>query len=182
MYEVNERNDNPNAELLSVYTKIGVDKRANLEEKGNKASTVINYKIVKKKDLIVNKLLAWMGAYGISEYEGVTSPDYDVYRFREGSYPKFYHYYFRHSDFKNDCYKNGHGIMLMRWRTYSDELLNIVVPHPSYLEQIKIANQLDNIFGKLDKILEYRQRIIDKLEEYRKSLIYEVVTGEKEIC
>lgn len=181
MYEINEKNNDENAQLLSVFTKIGVDLRENMEDRGNKASTVMNYKIVKKDDMIVNKLLAWMGAFGVSSYNGVTSPDYDVFRFRDGSLPQFYHYYFRYTNFKNECYKNGHGIMLMRWRTYSSELLNIEVPHPSFQRQ----NELTEIFKKkfilIEKSINKRQQLIIKLEEYKKSLIYEAITGTIEV-
>jgi type I restriction enzyme S subunit len=65
-------------ELLSIYTHIGVRPRKDLEQKGNKASSTDNYWIVRKGDLIVNKLLAWMGAVGMSDYDGVTSPAYDI--------------------------------------------------------------------------------------------------------
>lgn len=58
-------------ELLALYTDIGVRPRKDLEARGNKSTTTDNYWIVKKGDLIVNKLLAWMGAFGVSEYDGV---------------------------------------------------------------------------------------------------------------
>ena len=71
-HTVDERNEDENAMLLSLYTSIGVKPRSELEEKGNKAVTVLNYKKVKENDIIVNKLLAWMGAIAYSDYEGVT--------------------------------------------------------------------------------------------------------------
>ena len=74
--------DNNDYELLSIYTDIGVRPRKELEQKGNRASTTDGYWMVKKGDLIVNKLLAWMGAIGMSEYEGCllyTSDAADVY-------------------------------------------------------------------------------------------------------
>ena len=48
-------------------------------------------------------------------------------------------------------------------------------------EQNEIVNRLDRICVKLDKIIEYRKQIIEKLEEYKKCLIYECVTGKKEV-
>src|SRR5580658_437043 len=63
-------------ELLSLYTDVGVRPRKELEARGNKATTTDGYWLVRRGDLIVNKLLAWMGAFGVSEYEGVTSPAY----------------------------------------------------------------------------------------------------------
>ena len=53
-------------ELLSIYTSIGVKPRKELEERGNRATTTDGYWLVKKGDFIVNKLLAWMGAIGLS--------------------------------------------------------------------------------------------------------------------
>ena len=67
-------------ELLSLYASIGVRPRKDLEARGNKASSTDGYWIVKKGDIVVNKLLAWMGSVGLSEYDGVTSPAYDVLR------------------------------------------------------------------------------------------------------
>lgn len=180
---IDERNDDPNACLLSLYTSLGVKPRSELEEKGNKAVTVMNYKIVKKNDVIVNKLLAWMGAIGYSEYDGVTSPDYDVYRAKENApvVKTYYNEYFRHTCFKDDCYKYGHGIMLMRWRTYPEEFLRIKVPNPPLEEQKEIANFLDGKCSEIDKLIAKKEELLADLESYKKSLIYEYVTGKKEI-
>lgn len=83
--------NNNDFELLSVYTDIGVRPRKELEERGNKASTTDGYWKVKKGDIIVNKLLAWMGAIGLSNYDGVTSPAYDILRAIKPLNPYFYH-------------------------------------------------------------------------------------------
>ena len=180
---VDERNDDPNACLLSLYTSLGVKPRSELEEKGNKAATVMNYKIVKKDDIIVNKLLAWMGAIGYSDYEGVTSPDYDVYRAKKDApvVKTYYNEYFRHTCFNGDCYKYGHGIMLMRWRTYPEELLRIKVPNPPLEEQREIAEYLDEKCSEIDKLIAKKEELLVDLESYKKSLIYECVTGKKKV-
>ncbi len=57
-----------------LYTYRSSSREKELEERGNKASTTDDYWIVKKGDIISNKLLAWMGAIGVSNYDGVTSP------------------------------------------------------------------------------------------------------------
>ena len=82
-------------ELLSLYTEIGVLPRKDIEARGNKATTTDNYWLVKPGDLVVNKLLAWMGAFGVSDYEGVTSPAYDILRPLDGVNPLYYHHLFR---------------------------------------------------------------------------------------
>ena len=56
-----------------------------------------------------------------------------------------------------------------------------IIPFPPIDEQKRIADYLDDNWNKINKIIEYRKKIITKLEDYKKSLIYEVVTGKKEV-
>ncbi len=77
--------------------------------------------------------------------------------------------------------KNGRGIMEMRWRTYSKEFTSIYVVCPPKNEQKYIADYLDNKCVKIDEIITNKNFLINKLTEYKKSLIYEVVTGKKEV-
>ena len=88
---VEPAHSNNEYELLSIYTDIGVKPRKELEQKGNKATTTDGYWKVKTDDIIVNKLLAWMGAIGVSNYDGVTSPAYDILRPKKSVNSHFYH-------------------------------------------------------------------------------------------
>ena len=180
----NERNFKPmeDVQLLSLYTGLGVFPHGEQEERGNKAVTVEGYKIVKKNDIVVNIILAWMGAIGISEYEGVTSPAYDIYIPNLSRVvPHYYHYVFRTSGIAGECYRYGRGIMMMRWRTYSQEFKQISVPYPSIEEQQKIADYLDEKCSEIDSIISDKKKQLETLEQYKKSLIYEYVTGKKEV-
>lgn len=167
--------------LLSLYTELGVFPHGEQEERGNKAVTADGYKVVYEKDIVVNIILAWMGAIGVSNYDGVTSPAYDIYKPFNNVHSKFYHYLFRTSAFSAECYKYGRGIMAMRWRTYSTEFKSIVVPVPPFEDQKLIVDYLDNKCSKINSAIDKKQSLIDKLTEYKKSLIYEVVTGKKEV-
>lgn len=167
--------------LLSLYTDLGVFPHGEQEERGNKAVTAEGYKVVYKDDIVVNIILAWMGAIGISAYDGITSPAYDIYKPEDEVCSKFYHYLFRTKLFSGECYKYGRGIMAMRWRTYSSEFKSIRVPVPSYKEQVEIVEFLDKKCANIDKTINDRNLVINKLQEYKKSLIYEVVTGKKEV-
>lgn len=60
-------------------------------------------------------------------------------------------------------------------------LQKILLCYRSYKMQIEIVKKIDDILEKVDNIILYRKQIIEKLEEYKKSLIYEVVTGKKEV-
>ena len=167
--------------LLSLYTDLGVFPHGEQEERGNKAVKAEGYKVVYENDIVVNIILAWMGAIGRSAYDGVTSPAYDIYKPNEDVCSRYYHYLYRTKPFSAECYKYGRGIMAMRWRTYSSEFKSIKVPVPPYVEQCQIADYLDSKCDMLDKTIADRNKAIDKLQEYKKSLIYEVVTGKKEV-
>lgn len=179
-----ERNFSPLEEvnLISLYTDLGVVQHSELEKTtGNKASNADGYKTVYRDDIVVNIILCWMGAIGRSEYNGVTSPAYDVYIPRNEVLSKFYHYYFRTKGFSGDCYKRGRGIMAMRWRTYSDQFRDIRVVYPSLNEQQEIVNYLDEKCSAIDNLIAKKEQYLSEIENYKKSLIYEYVTGKKEV-
>ena len=179
-----ERNTKPMEEvqLLSLYTGIGVFPHGEQEERGNKAVTVDGYKIVHKNDIIVNIILAWMGAIGVSNYDGVTSPAYDIYIPNLARVvPHYFHYVFRTKGFAGECYKYGRGIMMMRWRTYSTEFKQISIPLPPLSEQQTIASYLDEKTSQIDSLIAIKQEKITELKDYKKSIIYEYVTGKKKV-
>ena len=154
-----ERNYKPLSEvnLISVYTDKGVLQHSDIEQTtGNKAQNADGYKHVYKNDLVVNIILCWMGALGISDFDGVTSPAYDVYAPKDLNtiLPKYYHYLFRTPQFNGKCYTEGRGIMQMRWRTYSSEFKSIKVPLPPKATQQRIAEYLDKKVSEIDSIIE----------------------------
>lgn len=182
----NERNYLPmeQVQLLSLYSGKGFfpTGEEGTTNSGNHAQTVADYKIVKRNDIVVNIILAWMGSLGISNYDGVVSPAYDVYiPDEEKVVPHYYHYVFRTSGIANECYRYGRGIMMMRWRTYSSEFKRIHVPFPSFDEQQQIADYLDSKCSEIDTLIADKKRQLDILADYKKSLIYEYVTGKKEV-
>lgn len=179
-----ERNYLPLEEvnLISLYTDLGVVQHRDLEKTtGNKASNADGYKKVYENDIIVNIILCWMGAIGRSAYTGVTSPAYDIYVPSEDIECSFYHHYFRTKGFSGDCYKRGKGIMAMRWRTYSDQFRDIKVVVPPIEEQREILSYLDQKTKEIDLLVTKKESFLNQMESYKKSLIYEYVTGKKEV-
>lgn len=168
--------------LISLYTDLGVVQHDDLEATtGNKAHNADGYKIVHKDDIVVNIILCWMGAVGRSEYDGVTSPAYDVYKPKKHVCSRFYHYLFRTSGFNGECYAVGRGIMAMRWRTYSSEFRNIKVVLPPLNVQEKIADYLDRKCGGIDETIQMKKEQLSVIENHKKSLIFEYVTGKKRV-
>lgn len=188
LFEIrDERNYKPLSEvnLISVYTDKGVLQHSDIEQTtGNKAQNADGYKHVYKNDLVVNIILCWMGALGISDFDGVTSPAYDVYSPKNLDliFPKYYHYLFRTPQFNGKCYTEGRGIMQMRWRTYSSEFKSIKIPLPPLSEQTKIANFLDKKCAQIDSIIEESKKSIEEYKSWKQSVIFEAVTGKNLSC
>lgn len=168
--------------LISLYTDKGVVQHCDLEQTtGNKASNADGYKKVYENDIVVNIILCWMGAVGRSAYTGVTSPAYDIYVPSDEIECRYYHHYFRTKGFSGDCYKRGKGIMAMRWRTYSDQFRDIPVVMPPKKEQQEILAYLDAKTVEIEKLIAKKEKFLVELESYKKSLIFEYVTGKKSL-
>ena len=172
---------NNDYELLSIFTSIGVKPRKELEERGNRATTTDGYWLVKKGDFIVNKLLAWMGAIGLSDYEGVTSPAYDILRKTRPLNERLYEYLFRCGLYFTEFKKRSRGIMEVRLRLYFDQFGQIPLVFPPVDEQDKIVNFLDHKTEQIDELIAAEGRKIELLKEYRQSLISEAVTGKIDV-
>ena len=168
-------------ELLSLYTDVGVKPRRELEERGNKASGTDEYWLVQPGDLVVNKLLAWMGAFGVSEYRGVTSPAYDILRPHNGVESFFYHHLFRCGVATTEVRARSYGIMDMRLRLYFDRLGDMYVPFPPLDEQRTIVEQIARETTKLDAVRAATKRTIALLKERRSALIAAAVTGQLDV-
>jgi len=168
-------------ELLSVYSHIGVRPRKDLEERGNKASTTDDYWIVKRGDIIVNKLLAWMSAVGVSDYDGVTSPAYDILMPIRSLVPEYYHHLFRTKLYLQQFKRRSRGIMDMRLRLYFDQLGQIPVLVPPVQEQTEIVIHYRNATIDTDRTIGVTWSEISLLREYRTRLIADVVTGKLDV-
>ena len=164
-------------ELLSLYASIGVRPRKDLEARGNKASSTDGYWLVKKGDIVVNKLLAWMGSVGLSEYDGVTSPAYDVLRKTSRLVDvRYFSYLFRTEIAKQIFKRNSRGIMDMRLRLYFDKLGAITVPVPPFSTQQAIATYIDTKTTQIDRQIDLLSQKATQYGKLKQSLIVETVT------
>lgn len=164
-------------ELLSLYASIGVRPRKDLEARGNKASSTDGYWLVKKGDIVVNKLLAWMGSVGLSEYDGVTSPAYDVLRKTSKLVDvRYFSYLFRTEIAKQLFKRNSRGIMDMRLRLYFDKLGAITVPVPPFSTQRAIATYIDTKTAQIDRQMDLLGQKAMQYGKLKHSLISETVT------
>ena len=168
--------------VLSVTQK-GIKIRDIDNLKGQLSMDYSKYQLVNEGDFIMNHMDLLTGYIDISQWQGVTSPDYRVFNsINSNILDRFYLYLFQF------CYSNkiffglGQGVsQLGRWRMPADSFNNFIVPVPSLKEQIEIVAYLDEKIDTINSLVEKEQIVIDKLKEYRQSLISEAVTGKIDV-
>lgn len=168
--------------VLSI-TQSGLKIKSIHENAGQMADSYSNYQIVHVGDFAMNHMDLLTGGIGISQFEGVTSPDYRVFELSQSNMCAKYFLYIFLAYYKNKIfYAFGQGAAnLGRWRLPAQNFYSIYIPVPDGIEQQQIADYLDDKCAKIDKLIAIKQAKIDKLQEYKKSLIYEYVTGKKEV-
>ena len=177
--EIDQRSVTGNEDLLSVSQFTGVTLRKDKFEDGKditNAKTLKGYKIVQPGDLIINIMLAWNGSLGISDYHGITSPAYCVYRIKEDYNPYYFGYLFSTSLYKGEFKKKSTGIIESRLRLYSDEFFRIFCFVPPKGEQDKIVEHIKLESDKIETFIKAKQKFIDILKEQRLSIITNAVT------
>lgn len=137
-------------------------------------------KKVCKYDFVVNSRSDRKGSCGTSPFEGSVSSIYIVLEPRNIS-PNFANYYFRCNDWIEEFYRNGKGIVADLWTTNYATMRNIEIAIPPIKEQQKIAIYLDEKCAKIDALIGKTELKIERLKELKRSLINEVVTGQRTI-
>lgn len=168
--------------VLSITQK-GIKVKDINENTGQMAGSYAHYQIVNKGDFAMNHMDLLTGGVGISEYEGVTSPDYRVFKLKDNKMnPRYFLYIFEIYYRNKIFYAFGQGAANVgRWRLPTQNFYAIYIPVAPVEEQDRIVEYLDSRLASIDKLIAIKQSKIDKLNEYKKSLIYEYVTGKKEI-
>ncbi len=135
-----------------------------------------NRKLVRKGDFAINSRSDRRGSCGISEYDGSVSLINTVLKPRDNMNPGYYGWLFHSTQFSDEFYKWGHGIVDDLWTTGWAEMKRISIPVPSLGEQQRIADYLDAKCAEIDVLSSDIQKQIDVLEQYKRSVITEAVT------
>jgi type I restriction enzyme S subunit len=190
IFEERVTKDNIDKELLSVTINKGVIRQKDSNNKDNSNIDKSNYKLVKRDDIVYNKMRMWQGAVGYSEYDGVISPAYIVLKSKFDIEPRFFHYLFRSSFYINYSKRFSYGLcddqLNLRYKDFK-RMYSIVPPLDI---QKKIADKL--IF--LDKLLILKMKEIEKIygrkvnqqsesipNNFYDFIVYQLVTGSMNI-
>ena len=177
--ERNQRSIDGKEMLLSVSQKKGV-LPAYQVKRSIKANSLVGYKIVKQNDLVFNKLNPALARFGVSNYNGITSPDFSVYYSNKINI-QFLSFLLKTSKYVTEYKRLCSGVGEGYTRLYTPTLYNIKVALPTIKEQNKIVNILNKKDQKIKKLMEKQKRLLLTLTQYKQSLIYEYVTGKKQV-
>ena len=168
--------------VLSI-TQSGTKIKDISENNGQMANSYASYQIVNIGDFAMNHMDLLTGGIGISQYNGVTSPDYRVFNLKDNKMNSRYFLYIFETYYRNKIfYAFGQGAAnLGRWRLPAKNFYSIYIPVAPIEEQQAIVSYLDQKCTQIDNLIAIKQQKIEKLQQYKKSLIYEYVTGKKEI-
>lgn len=169
----------PNEELLSVYRDYGVIIKSSRDDNNNKAgSDLSNYKLVEPGFLVINKMKAWQGSLGVSDFRGIVSPAYITCRTNKKIVDRGYlHHLLRSRNYINEYNRLSYGVRVDQWDMRYDDFKYVPVLLPPMTEQIAIATYLDTKIPQIDRIITAINTQIDQLKKLRKALINDVVTG-----
>ena len=164
-------------DVLSVTQK-GLKVKDLNDHTGQHSMDYSKYQIVEQGDFVMNHMDLLTGFVDLSVHQGVTSPDYRVFRSRtEEVYDPYCLYIFQMCYHRRIFYGLGRGVSnLGRWRLPSVEFLEFKLPTPPLHEQEQIVEYLDRKTTLIDSLIEKTVRKIELLKEKRTSLINEVVT------
>lgn len=166
--------------VITCFRDGEVTLRSNRREDGFTISEKeIGYQGIDKGDLIVHGMDGFAGAIGISDSRGKASPVLNVLETKNSK--RFYMYYLRSMALRGVFEALSTGIRVRTCDTNWGKLREIVYLLPPINEQKEIANYLDTKCAEINDIIKNKKEQLETLEEYKKSLIYEYVTGKKEV-
>ena len=175
--------NHPELQLLSVVREQGVIVRDVTDKEANHnfiPDDLSGYKMVKKGQFAMNKMKAWQGSYGISDYTGIVSPAYFIFDVSFDNL-EYFHYAIRSKVYVNFFAQASDGIRVGQWDLQMDKMKEIPFIVPPADEQVAIVNYIKRMLPKYDVAIEKLSEEVDTLEEYKAKLIADVVTGKIDV-
>jgi type I restriction enzyme S subunit len=174
-----EKSIDGSEELLSVSEKRGIVPRKELRDENEeltRSESLEGYLKVEVDDLVNNIMLMWKRGLGFSNYNGIVSPSYSVFRLNKPNIPSYWNYLLRTDLYITEYKRNSTGVIDSRLRLYDDSFGDIYSILPPLNEQIEIVQYLDEKTELIDKLISTKERKITILKQQRISLINQVVT------
>lgn len=166
--------------VITCFRDGEVTLRSNRREDGfTMSDKEIGYQGIDVGDLVVHGMDGFAGAIGISDSRGKASPVLNV--LDTDQCKRYIMYYLRNMAYSDVFLALATGIRVrscdLRW----NKLAELSYPIPPLDEQNAIVKHIDSVLSKADAVIADKKAQLATLDEYKKSLIFEYVTGKKEV-
>ena len=166
--------------VITCFRDGEVTLRSNRREEGfTMSDKEIGYQGIDVGDLVVHGMDGFAGAIGISDSRGKASPVLNV--LDTDQCKRYIMYYLRSMAYSDVFLALATGIRVrscdLRW----NKLAELSYPVPPLDEQNAIVKHIDSVLSKADAVIADKKAQLATLDEYKKSLIFEYVTGKKEV-
>lgn len=174
---IKNRTDLP---LLSITREKGVIIRDVDDQEENHnfiPDDLSGYKMIRKGQFGMNKMKAWQGSYGVSNFDGIVSPAYFIFDVTDKFNSDFFHLAIRSKVYVPLFFKASDGVRIGQWDLNKSRMNEIPFFIPTPNEQTEIIKYINNISVKIENSINLKQQEIEKLKEYKTILIDNLVTG-----
>lgn len=161
---------------LSLGKETGIIPSSEKKNKTMESASFVGCKIVNKGDIVFNRFKARL--FAISDYEGVVSSDYAVYKCKDSADPRYIVTLFGTPMYRTAFDRKASGVGDGFSRLYTDDLFSFYAIFPPLEEQQAIVAYIDEKLQKIDQYMSDLQREIDYLKEFKQRLISDAVTGQ----
>lgn len=164
-------------QVLSLTNKLGVIPYEEKGEQGNKSKeNYSEYKLAYPNTIVANCMNILIGSVGVCNHFGCVSPIYYVFKPTNERDLKFLNYIFQSQPFQKELRRYAKGILEIRLRVSANDILGRYVAFPPLQERNRIVRHLDSKLKQIDTLVANQQVQIEKLKEYKQSIITEAVT------
>lgn len=178
--EINARTKTGEETLLSLRMELGLVPHDDVSDKAISNESLVDYKLVRPGQMVMNRMRAAIGIFGVSSRFGLVSPDYAVFDIKERANSSFFLRLFKlpllGTQFRLGSKGLGTGSSGFM-RLYTENFGDIKVAVPPLGEQLEILQFIDSTSERLNNACTVFEQQITKLKEYKSTLINSAVTG-----
>ena len=181
LYKEKSRLPEENAVSLSLSQVDGLIATDDMKERSLKTSTYDGWKQVRTNDLVLNRFKGHLGVLFAANIEGMVSLHYGVYEPLRQFDSKFFEYLYHSDAYKAILGLKSNGMTIGLQNLSNQNFYSVYSLYPPEEEQQEIIQYLDDKCSGIDALIVQKQEHFTEIENYKKSLIYEYVTGKKEV-
>ena len=174
--EATSRTPDGQGTLLALTRSRGLIPRSDSTARVASASTLVGYKHYKPTQIVMNRMQAWSGMFGLAAISGLVSPDYAVFDVVQPQSPSFMLLRIKTPDLVGQFAIASRGIGSGFNRLYTDKLGAVWLALPPPDEQAAIVRFLDWATRRVDRAIRAKRRLVALLTEQKQAIIHRAVT------